>query len=106
MNQVLQPGDTNGAVINLTLTNANAEYSATLPQGCLHFSFQCRTSYDVRFAFVTGKVAGPSAPYVTLKADKAFSSPEKLSLKHDRNVIYFASSQAGVVVEIVPWVVD
>lgn len=97
--EVIHPG----TPINLTLTSADTEYSTSLPAGCAHFSFQCRTAFDVRFAFVTGKVAGSTAPYLTLKSGNAFSSPEKLSLKPGFETIYFASSQAGVVVEVVPW---
>jgi hypothetical protein len=104
MNEVLQPGTSANAVLNLTLTNANTEYSIALPAGCQHFSFQCRTAYDVRFAFETGKAATPTAPYATCKAGAVFSSPEKVSLLPGKETLYFASPQAGVVVEIVPWV--
>ncbi len=100
MNIVIKPG----TPINLTLTDANFEYSAALPGGCQHFSFQCRTAFDIRFAFVTGKVATPTAPYLTLKSGGSFSSPEKLSLAAGFETIYFASAQAGVVVEIIPWI--
>lgn len=91
-------------IINQTLTNADTQYTVTLPAGCSHYSFQCRTAFDVRFAFVTGKVATPTAPYATLKSGQAYSSPEDFTLKAGSETIYFASSQAGVVVEIVPWI--
>ena len=100
MNEVLQPG----TPINLTLTNADTEYPATLPAGCQHFSFQCRTAADIRFAFVTGKVATPTAPYLTLKATGSYNSPEKMSLKPGSETLYFASGTAGVIVEIIPWI--
>lgn len=85
---------------NVTLTNVNTEYSQALPSDCRAFSFRCRTSYDVRFAYVTDKVAAPTAPYQTLKANGEYWKdnvhPASLTL-------YLASSEAGVVVEIEVW---
>jgi len=89
-----------GTVYNLTLTNANTEYSQQLPANCCRYDFQCRTAFDVRYAWVTGKVAGPTAPYMTLKAGGTFTSefvPQSLG----QQTLYFASAQAGVVVEII-----
>ena len=91
-------------VYNTTLTSANTEYSQALPAGTKKFSFQCRTAYDVRFAMVTGKVAGSVAPYLTMKASAAYESPDSLSSPTDVPItLYFASAQAGVVVEIEVW---
>lgn len=88
------------AAYNLTLTNANTEYSQALPSNCRGFVFRCRTSVDVRFAFATGKVATPTAPYLTLPADCAYS---KDGIYLSSVTLYFASSTAGVVVEIEAW---
>lgn len=87
-------------VYNVTLTLANTEYSQLLPANTREFRFRCRTLYDVRFAFVTGKVATPTAPYLTLPAGMEYSS--------DGNdlaavTLYLASSQAGVVAELEVW---
>lgn len=88
---------TTPTVYNITLTSADTEYSQALPTNTREFRFRCRTSYDVRFAWVTGKVAAPVAPYLTLPAGTDyFSDYNKLSSK----TIYFASSTAGVVVEM------
>lgn len=87
-------------VYNLTLTLASTEYSQELPANCARYDFQCRTAYDVRYAWATGKVATPTAPYMTLKAGGTFTSefvPQSLG----GQTIYFASAQAGVVVEII-----
>lgn len=89
-------------VYNVTLTDAGTEYSQALPDGCKHFSIQCRTAFDVRFAFETGKVATPTAPYATVKSGGAYTSPEKLCYD-GTGTLYLASSQAAVVVEIVAW---
>lgn len=88
------------AVYNTTLTLADTEYSQALPANTLQFRFRCRTIYDVRFAFVTGKVAGPVAPYLTLPAGMEYYS--------DQNdltgiTLFLASAQAGVVVELEVW---
>jgi len=87
-------------VYNKTLTSADTEYSQLLPNGTRDIRFRCRTSYDVRFAFVTGKVATPTAPYLTLPA-----SCDYLSDRNDFSgkTIYFASATAGVVVELEVW---
>ncbi len=85
---------------NITLTNANTEYSQALPANCRAFQFQCRTAYDVRYAFVTGKVATPTEPYFTLKAGAIYF---KENVKLASVTLYLASATAGVVVEIEAW---
>lgn len=84
-----------------TLTNANTEYSHALDSVCKYFSIQCRSAFDVRFAFATGKVAGSTDPYMTLKAGQTYSTPE--DWENGASTIYLASPQAGVVVEILEW---
>jgi hypothetical protein len=83
----------------VTLTLANTEYSITLPAGTKRFSMQPRTNVDVRFAFVTGKVAAPTEPYATMKSGAPYTEFDILSGAR----IYFASSTAGTVVEVVSW---
>jgi hypothetical protein len=85
---------------NITLTNANTEYSQALSANTKGFRFRCRTPYDVRYAFVTGKVATPTAPYGTLPRGMDYVANEvNLSSK----TLYLASSQAGVIVEVDEW---
>ena len=91
---------TTPTVYNVTLTNANTEYSQALPVNTKELRFRCRTLYDVRFAWVTGKVATPTEPYLTLPAGSDYWS--------DRNdlssqILFFASSTAGVVCELEVW---
>ena len=89
---------------NVTLVSADQEYSHVLSGDCKFFSLQCRTAFDVRFAFETGKVAGPTAPYSTLKSGGSYNSPEDWgSYSAYSSTIYLASSQAGVVVEVLEW---
>jgi hypothetical protein len=61
-------------------------------------SFQCRTAFDIRFAFETGKVATPTAPYGTIKSGGSYDED---GLDMVDKTLYLASSQAGVVVEVV-----
>ena len=82
--------------INITLTSADTEYSQVF-EGVQKFTAQCRTASDVRFAYASGKVAGPTAPYMTLKAGAVLWEDDISILK---KTIYFASSDAGVVVEL------
>lgn len=103
MSEALTP-----VIYNKTLTSADTEYSQELPKGTKHFSFQCRTAFDVRFAFEDGKVATPTAPYATAKSGDSFTSPEKVGFSWNTDeaaaaTIYFASAEAGVVVELVVW---
>jgi len=88
---------------NVTLTNANTEYSQAMPGNCRGFEFQCRTEADVRYAFVTGKVAGPAAPWLTLKAGDYYYSPP-INQGAAPSTLYFASATAGVIMEVISWV--
>lgn len=87
---------------NQTLTNADTEYSVALTGETIGFTMQARTAVDVRFAFTTGKVATPSAPYFTLKANTAyeFRLPNQC---RTAVTLYLASAVAGTVVEILEW---
>jgi hypothetical protein len=93
------------SVLNVTLTSADTEYGTLiLPSGTRYFSLQCRTAADCRVAFVTGKVATPTAPYYTMKSGSAYNSPEKFATNQSGALtIYLASSSAGAVVECLYW---
>lgn len=97
---IVDPVTSTPAAYNVTLTNADIEYSQALPANTKGFEFQCRTAYDVRYAFATGKVAGATAPYLTLKAGSEYY---KENVKLASTTLYLASAQAGVVVEITAW---
>lgn len=87
-------------IYNVTLTDANTEYPQALPAGCKYFSFQNRSAQATRYAFETGKVASPTAPYGTVKSGSAYNSPEKLCASL---TLYLASGNAGDVIEITAW---
>lgn len=88
---------------NVTCTVADTEYSQALPGNCRGFEFQARTEATLRFAFVTGKVAGSVAPYLTLKAGDYYYSPS-LNQGASPSTLFVACSTAGVVVEVLCWV--
>ena len=88
------------AEYNVTLTNANTEYSQTLPANCRKLILRCRTADTVRYAWTTGKVATPTAPYQTLRASAEYALD---GIKVASGVIYLASATAGVVIEMEAW---
>ena len=87
---------------NVTLTNADTEYSQALPANCRLFEFQCRTDVAVRWSKTTGKVAGPTAPYKTLKAGDYYYSPP-LNQAASPDTLYFAAAVGSLVVELTVW---
>lgn len=95
-------------ILNVTVTPANTEVLQALPKGTKYFSLQCRTAFDVRHAFETGKVATPTAPYGTIKSGQVYNSPEKLGWSWSSTAdsaanLYLASAEVSVVVEIILW---
>jgi hypothetical protein len=66
-------------ITNVTLTSADTEYSHKFAVAMKYFSAQCRTAFDCRYAFATGRVATPTAPYATIKSGQWYNSPEKFS---------------------------
>lgn len=91
---------TTPTVYNVTLTVADTEYSQALSADTREYRFRCRTLFDVRFAFETGKVAIPTAPYLTLPGGSDYwSDNDKLAA----TTLYFATDEAGVVLEIETW---
>jgi len=92
---------TAATVFNVALASTATQYAQALPATCRAFQFRCRTSNDIRYAFENGKVAGPTAPYLTLPAGAVYYK-EFLALA--AATICFATGQAGVVVEMESWI--
>lgn len=86
---------------NVVLTVVDTEYSQALPDNCKGIEFVSRGGYPVRYAFTTGKVAGSISPYFTLKSNCSYENPITLNLSS--KTIYFASDNAGDVVELIVW---
>ena len=86
---------------NITLTSADTQYSQAIPANTKELRFRCRSIEDIRFAWITGKVAGPTAPYLSLSAGlEYFSDNNNL----DTATLYLASAVAGVIIELECWV--
>ena len=92
------------AIYNVTLTAADTEYSQALPAGCKRFSVSIRdgaAANNYRVAFVTGKVATPTAPYFKLPCTAEYYEAD--ILLWDATTIYIAGSNAGDVAQIIAW---
>ena len=85
---------------NIDLTLADTEYSQALPVNTEKFEFWCRGAYDIRFAFITGKVATPTASYLTLKAG-TYAEEDNLNLA--ATTLYLACGTAAQIVELLVW---
>lgn len=85
-------------IYNVTMTNADTEYSQALHVNAKAFFIHTRDESPFRIAFVTGKVATPVAPWGTVLAGKGmwFSGLES----GDQLTVYFASDSAGKIIEI------
>ena len=85
---------------NVTMTLADTQYSQVLPDGTksITYGVQGGVSTDsYRTAFITGKVATPTAPYESLLGDVVVN---KDGLNLVGKTLYFASSAAGKVMQI------
>ena len=82
---------------NVVLTNANTEYSHAFPDNTKQFRARARTAYDVRYAWDSGKVATPIAPYSTLPAGLELYGD---AVNFTSKTLYFATSTSGVIVEM------
>ena len=89
-----------GVTYNVTLTSSDTEYSQALPSNCRSIAFRCRTAHAVRFAWEPDKVATPAAPYQTLKAGGEYW---KDNINATGLILYLASSEPGVVIEVEVW---
>jgi len=84
-------------VYNVTMTDADTEYSQALTN-VESLMFQCREEYDMRYAFVSGKVATPTTPWMTLKSGAVYS--ENFYDGAVDFTLYFASDETGKIAEI------
>lgn len=91
-------------IYNVALTTLNTQYSQALPEGCKKFrvSIQDGVSTDsYRVSFVTGKVATPTAPYLTFTAEKIY---EQEDLALSSVTLYLASASGSKTAQIEAWV--
>jgi hypothetical protein len=88
-------------VYNVTLTNANTEYSQALPRGTKRFTISERNGNPFRLAFATGRVALPTAPYMNMWANQSYSEDDLYLVGV---TVYLAAPVGGRVIEITAWV--
>ena len=89
---------------NITL--ADTEYSFQFPAGTRRFMVHTRDESEFRLAFESGLVAVPTDPYLTVLDDLRYFSYEVNVAPNDAawdGTIYFASDDAGKVLEIHYW---
>lgn len=85
---------------NVTMTLANTEYSQALPANATRFSLQCHTNFAIRFAYETGRVAAPIAPYSICKAGWNYYEQD---IDATGRTLYFACANAAQVAEVIAW---
>jgi len=90
-------------IYNVTMTEADTEYSQALRRGCLTFLIHTRDESSFRLAFEKGKVAIPVEPYFTIPAESGYSEFEVMNEEQDLLTLYFASDSTGKVIEIIEW---
>ena len=89
-------------IYNLTLTNANEEYSQAIASFAHKIEIKCRTFADMRLAYVSGE---SGTTYVTIPA----GSGRTIAAADGRPIsgiltLYLQSPSAGVVAEIEAYV--
>ena len=93
-------------IANITMPEANKEYSWALPQGCQWFTLQVRDGTPIRIAFESGHVANSEVPYFTLLANNAWDERQfQVDISHGLP-FYFACSIAGKVIEALLGIYD
>ena len=92
---------TTPSLYRVDIAAINTQYSQVLPAGARAFTMQPRQNRTVRFAFVTGKVAGPVEPYATMKNGAPYTSPKLLLTA--ATTVYVAAGIPNTDVEIIVW---
>ncbi len=85
-------------IINYTLTDANTEYSITLPSRTIAFEIQPRdTSVDLKMAYYPGE---SGTNYWTIRGNGGWYCFYFPNYNYSGKTIYLQSATAGAVVEI------
>ena len=109
MSSKASPGSyaSNPVIYNVTMTLADTEYSQQLSIYTKKFMVHTRDETSFRLAYETGKVATPTAPYLTIPADARWHDEDLntgvVPSEWD-GTLYFASDDAGKIIEIMEWV--
>ena len=87
----------NVATYNVSFAAVDTEYSQLLPDGTKTIELKSRDGAEIRWAWETGKVATPTAPYHTLLANTV-KKVDNLFLVN--KTIYLAADVSNNVAEI------
>jgi len=97
--EALTPQATTPVIYNVTMTLADTEYSQVLPANTKKFLIHTRDGTTFRIAFVTGKVATPTAPYFTIPGGNGYSEDGIKATP----TLYFGCGSAAKEIEIIAW---
>ena len=97
INDKVIPKSTTVTVYNVTMTDANTEYSQALPANTKKFLIKCRGSYAINVCFTA---SGSGTLYVTVPSGTTYS--EDL-IQPAALMLYFQCGTAAQVAEIVAW---
>lgn len=81
-------------ITNLSIVNANTEYSHALTNGLKQLRIRCRGIADLQYSFVSGE---SGTKYFTIFKGTCDSI---IDLDFDSKVLYIQSNKASVIVEI------
>ena len=87
-------------IFNVVMATLNTEYLQALPAGTARFEIRMQDATAFRLAFVTGKVATPTAPYLAIPAGHLW---EDICDPRRALTLYFAAPASGKVAEIQTW---
>ena len=85
-------------IVNVAITDADTEYSYTLPAGTTRFAFKLRNpGITAKICFASG---GSGTIYKNLNSGETY---EEKDIKKGDNILYFRSPSAGQQAEIISW---
>jgi len=91
---------------NVRMSEANKEYPWAIPYGCQWFTLQTRGGAAIRVATQSGLVESSQPPFFSIKADNSWNE-KQLHVEYKQGIqLFFASSTAGEVLEILMGVTD
>ncbi len=85
---------------NVAITTQDTEYSQVLPADVRVIKVKCRTAADIRFAWVTGKVAASTAPFWTIKSGMTETIEVPAGLTGGAPTLYVGAGAGSLVAEI------
>lgn len=88
-------------ILNVEMTSSNTEYSLAIPEGTKKLQVATADGTAFRVAFVTGKVASPTAPYFTIPANTMLDVTDVYF--EAAATLYVACGSASKVAQVIAW---